>query len=151
MILKFYTLFPRLNFVLELYSPTSICSILTYEWSNDRPRIFAVNACVLYGSENSSIHCLKQSGNSAHSTSRISQLSAEMLAVSDDENDPFLLSEDDENEQGDYRRYADWLHLAAHFLAQTSYCAYIAKTCLHVCGRGLSSCIVQINCTRLVL
>ena len=51
------------------------------------------------GSEDSSIHCLKQSGIAADAASRISQLTAEMLAArDDDDDDPFLSSDDDEDE-----------------------------------------------------
>ena len=36
-----------------------------------------------------------------HAASRISQLSAEMLAAPVDDDDPFLTSDDDENERND--------------------------------------------------
>ena len=58
-----------------------------------------------YLSEDSSIHCLKQSGIAARAASRISQLGAEMLAAPNDDNDPFLTSDDNENERNDCRRY----------------------------------------------
>ena len=122
------TVFPRIDFALELYSPlNSIRSILHYEWNNDRPRIvFAVNACAVYASTRyiaSSIHtlpqaythCLKQSGIAAHAASRISQLTAEMLVARDnDDNDPFLSLDDDEDELETNELIVedmDWLHL----------------------------------------
>ena len=52
--------------------------------------------------KDSSIHCLKQSGIAA---ARISQLSTEMLAAPDDDDNPFLTSDNNENEQNDSRRY----------------------------------------------
>ena len=67
------------------------------------PRIvFSVSACVVYGSEDFSIQCLKQSGIGAHAASHISQLIVEMSAAPDEEdNDPFLTSDDDEDERTD--------------------------------------------------
>ena len=50
------------------------------------------------GSEDSSVHCLKQSGIAADAASRISQLTAEMLAARDDDDDDPFLSSDDEVE-----------------------------------------------------
>ena len=51
------------------------------------------------GSEDSSIHCLKQGGVAAGVPSNISQLTAEMLAAPDvNDNDPFLSVDDDEDE-----------------------------------------------------
>ena len=45
-------------------------------------------------SEDSNIHCLKRSGIAAHAASRISQLSGEMLAAPDNDDDPFLTLDD---------------------------------------------------------
>ena len=55
--------------------------------------------CVVYGSKDSSIQCLKKNGIAAHAESRILPLIGEMLAAPDsDGNDPFLTSDDDEDE-----------------------------------------------------
>ena len=51
------------------------------------------------GSEDSSIHCLKQNGIAADVVSHISQLTAELLAAPyDNDDDPFLPSDDDQDE-----------------------------------------------------
>ena len=92
--------------------------------------VFGVNACVLYWSENSSIICLQKSGIAAHAVSRISQLSAEMIAASDTDDNPFFTLDDNEHQRNDCRRYGLTSPMATH-----------------VCGRGLSNCIAQRNCT----
>ena len=73
------------------------------------------------------IHCLKQSGIAVHAASRISQLSAEMLAAPDDDDDPFLTWDDNETNEITVED-TDWLHLATHFLAQDIYTQCVAKT-----------------------
>ena len=53
----------------------------------------------MYGSEDSSVQCLKQNGIAVHAASRILLLIGEMLSTHDDDDDnPFLTSDDDENE-----------------------------------------------------
>ena len=68
-----------------------------------RPQIvFSVSACAVYGSEDFSIQCLKQSGIGADAASHISQLIAEMSAAPNkDDNDSFFTSGGDEDEQTD--------------------------------------------------
>ena len=86
-----------MDFTFELYSPSNnIRSILPYNRNNNRPRIvFAVTAWAQYGTENFSIHCLKQNGIAADEASHISMLSAETLAAPDNnDNNPFSTSDD---------------------------------------------------------
>ena len=59
-----------------------------------------------------------------------------MLAAPNDDDDPFLTLDDDENERDDCQWYAEWLHVATHFLAQDIYCAW-RKHGIHVCRRGV--------------
>ena len=82
-----------------------------------------MSACVVYESEDYSIHCLKQSGIATHAASCISQLIAEMLAApDDDDDDPFLASDDNENEWTDCWKYGLTSPSYTYSLAQDIYC-----------------------------
>ena len=122
--LYLFNVFPRIDFTLDLYSPSnSIRSIFPYEWNNDRSWIvFAVIVHTKY----------VQGRIAGDAVFRKSQLTAEVLAAY---NDPFLTSDDDEDE---------W---EANEL--TVYCT--EQHVIHVFGQGLTNCIVQRNCTHLCL
>ena len=78
------------------------------------------------GLRTSGIHCLEQNGIAAYTASCIFQLYAEMLAAPDnDEDDPFLTSDDDEDELEENKltvEDTDWFHLVTYFFAQAVYC-----------------------------
>ena len=69
-----------------------------------------------------------QSGTAADTSSHISQLTAEMLAAPDNnDDDPFLSCDDNEDELKPNKlimtvKDMDWLHLVTWFLAQPVYC-----------------------------
>ena len=102
------TVFPWIHFPLELYSPSnSICSILPYEWNNDRPRIvFAVSACAVYAKRNCcwcSIPHFPATGNCWDVSSPLMMTTTIKQTVED----------------------TDWLHL----LFSTTCLLYVKKTC----------------------
>ena len=108
---------PRIVFALEYYSQHTYLRMKWWSPSNS----FAVYTCIVYGSMDSSIHCLKQNGFAAHAASRIFPLIGEMLAVpGNDDDNPFLTS-GDEDKRTDCWRYG--LISASYFLAKDIHCA----------------------------
>ena len=107
------------------YSPlNSIHRILPYKWNSDCPWIvFTVSTCTVH-----------VKANCCWCSVPHSQLTAEVLAAPDnDDDDPFLTSDDDEVE------------LEVNELAVYSTFKWHV---IHVCGQCLSNRIPQCNCTR---